>query len=852
LQAGQFLYDAWSEQTATASNVAYVGRPESAVSVANADGVKFEGCQFTHIGSTAVDFVSGTSQGVVNGCTFSDIGGTAVLAGFFGDETYEVHQAWKPDDTRVVVDGLTISNNYINDVANEDWGCTGICTGWAANINITHNELVNTPYSAISMGWGWVPQESIMRDNHIDANYIHGFAMQLRDAGAIYTLSSQPNSTIIGNRVEGVGDPQHCPVMWDTRSQFDLYNDEGSDYFTVKNNYLERNIYSRNKNGSHNYWNYNGTTVSADIVNAAGLEEDYKGIRDLVVLPTYAPVDSISEPVEADRIDYVAQNDGFKLGTSMAVDLNNDDHLDIVYSGGESIQVQVGGVRINNGNYQFVATQPLTRLNMGNFAAGDLDGDGSVDLVQAGWDFDYWKNYNAVLMNDGSGTLSINQIKTSKETSPACGIADLNNDGLPDYFFVGNGTDNSFYFQKTDRTFGEAQSKLSLPGGFKDPHMLYADWDNDGAVDIALLSTVTDGVYTRIFYNDGEGNFTAKENCGITDKGTRGGMACADINGDGLLDIAVAGTIIGEAWDTPASAGGKTVSVYINNGDRTFTKVQEMSEYMPDNTTHPIEFTDWNNDGYPDLVVAGWNVSVDYIARTDVFINDGTGHFNKIEAGLPGASEASIALADFGNRGVADILINGNLNGGYHWHGYNCDRRLAVLCKNNETAVNTVPQAPTELTNDVNEASVKLSWNNGFDAETPMKSLTYNYYVRDLATGRYLVSPCANVETGYRRVSQVGNAYLNTGWTLHNLPAGRYAWSVQTIDATYAGSEFAPEQIFEIAADAGVQNVTVDTQEQSADATPIYYNICGMRLNTVPDHGIYIVRQGNAVDKIVR
>jgi hypothetical protein len=75
---------------------------------------------------------------------------------------------------------------------------------------------------------------------------------------------------------------------------------------------------------------------------------------------------------------------------------------------------------------------------------------------------------------------------------------------------------------------------------------------------------------------------------------------------------------------------------------------------------------------------------------------------------------------------------------------------------------------------------------------------------------------------------------------------------VQTIDATYAGSEFAPEQIFEIAADAGVQNVTVDTQEQSTDATPIYYNICGMRLNTVPDHGIYIVRQGNAVDKIVR
>lgn len=846
LQAGQFLYDAWSEQTATASNVAWVGRPESAVSVSNASGVAFESCRFSHLGSTAVDFVSGVSDATVIGCTFSDIGGTAVMGGFFGDEEFEVHQPWIPEDMRLVVDGLTISNNYIIDVANDDWGCAGICTGWAANVNINHNELVDTPYSAISMGWGWIPLESVMHDNHIDANHIHGFAMELRDSGAIYTLSSQPNSTIIGNCIEGVGDPQHCPIMWDSRSQFDLYNDEGSDYFTVKNNYLERNIYSQNKNGSHNIWYSNGSNVSQSIRDAAGLEDDYKTIRDNVRKPVYAPVDTVLEPNAASRIDYIAQNEGFKLGSSLAVDLNGDDRLDIVYSGGESIQVQVGGVRINNGDYQFVATQAIPRLYMNNFAADDLDGDGNIDLVQAGWDFDKWKSYNAVLMNDGNGMLAHRKISTYKDTAPACGIADLNNDGLPDYFFVGNNSDNSFFFQKQDRTFATGKTVLTLPGGFNDPHMLCADWDNDGAIDIALLSTTTDGVYTRIYYNDGTGKFTPKDDCGIVDKGTRGGMACADINGDGLLDLAVAGTVVGEAWDTPASAGGKTVQVYLNNGDRTFSLVQEISEYMPDNTTHPVAFADWNNDGYSDLVVSGWNVSVDYIARTDVYLNDGTGHFTKIEAGLPGASESSIELADFGNRGIPDILINGNLNGGYHWHGYNCDRRLGVLCKNSETKTNTVPNAPAEYSAEVDGSTVILHWSAGSDDETPSKSLTYNFYVKDLATGRYLTAPCANVETGYRRVSRAGNAYLNTSWKLSNLPAGKYVWGVQTIDAAYAGSEFTPEQSFEIG------GLSIRSANDDCGVKATYYSLQGIHLPDPPEKGIYIEKRGTKVSKIIK
>ena len=141
LQAGQWLYDAYTDKDSRAGNVAWVGRPAAAVSVSDAGNVSFEGCNFRQTASTAIDFVRGTRQTVVRGCTFSDVGGSAVLAGYFGDETFEAHEPYNPENTDEVCDGITIDNNYIAHPATEDWGTLGICIGYASNVNITHNEI---------------------------------------------------------------------------------------------------------------------------------------------------------------------------------------------------------------------------------------------------------------------------------------------------------------------------------------------------------------------------------------------------------------------------------------------------------------------------------------------------------------------------------------------------------------------------------------------------------------------------------------------------------------------------------------------------------------------------------------
>ena len=300
LQAGQWLYDAYTDATSRAGNVAWVGRPSSAVCVINAQSVSFESCHFTQTASTALDFVSGAKQILVRGCTFSDIGGTAILAGYFGDENFEAHEPYNPSDTNEVCDGIIIDNNYIAHPATEDWGCLGICIGYASDVTISHNEIYDTPYSAISMGWGWTKDANCMHNNHITGNYIHSFCNQMRDGGAIYTLSCQPNSSITNNRIEDVGNPMFNPIMWEgmAHAQFDLYTDEGSDYFTVTNNWCERGEISKNKNGSHNKWGTNNNTVSASIKQAAGLQADYVMIRDMVSEQDLSPLDSIIDDTE--------------------------------------------------------------------------------------------------------------------------------------------------------------------------------------------------------------------------------------------------------------------------------------------------------------------------------------------------------------------------------------------------------------------------------------------------------------------------------------------------------------------------------------------------------------------------
>lgn len=279
LQAGMYMTDGYKLrpsidrfQNHKLDNQGWLGRPASAVVVKAARDIDFTGCTFRRLGSSGLDYEWATEGGIVKGCLFNDIAGNGIVAGSFSPSALETHLPYDPSDERELVSGLTIENNYINDVSNEDWGTLGIAAGFVRGINIEHNEINDVSYSGISLGWGWTRTVNCMRNNRVHANRIHNYARHMYDVAGVYTLGSQPHSWVTENCVYDIYTPgyAHDPHHW-----FYLYTDEGSSFITVKDNWTEGEKFLKNANGPGNTWENNGPMVNDSIKAAAGLTKEF-------------------------------------------------------------------------------------------------------------------------------------------------------------------------------------------------------------------------------------------------------------------------------------------------------------------------------------------------------------------------------------------------------------------------------------------------------------------------------------------------------------------------------------------------------------------------------------------------
>ncbi|SDH20046.1 right-handed parallel beta-helix repeat-containing protein [Chitinophaga filiformis] len=279
LQAGLYMLDAYKLEVPGTpdkkglENQAWIGRPPAAVKVSYAQYTSFTACRFEHLASTGLDYETGNRHDTINGNLFKDIGGTGIQLGMYSDEATETHLPYHPTDTRTVCSNIMISNNLITDVTNEDWGTLGISAGYVKDVTIAHNEVHEVSYTGISVGWGWTKTINVMSNNRIIGNKIHHYARHMYDVAGIYTLSAQPGSEIIGNYIDSIykAPYAHIPTHW-----FYLYTDEGTAYYTVKDNWCPAEKFLQNANGPDNVWQNNGPQVADSIKQAAGLEAPYK------------------------------------------------------------------------------------------------------------------------------------------------------------------------------------------------------------------------------------------------------------------------------------------------------------------------------------------------------------------------------------------------------------------------------------------------------------------------------------------------------------------------------------------------------------------------------------------------
>lgn len=275
LQAGMYLEAGYSIEpkgtvdSPSLDNQAWLGRPAAAVLLEGVQRFKLERCVFTHTAMSGLDIVRAASQVAVERCTFKDLGGNALQAGSFQDGPVETHIPYNPSDARELCSDLLIKNNYVADAANEDWGCVGIIAGYVRSTEISHNEITDVSYTAISLGWGWTRTLNCMRDNKVHANLLHHIATRMCDTAGVYTLSAQPGTVVSENVVHSI---RMSPYVDRPDHWFYLYTDEGSAYLTVRDNWTEAAKYLQNANGPNNLWENNGPQVSEKIRQAAGIE----------------------------------------------------------------------------------------------------------------------------------------------------------------------------------------------------------------------------------------------------------------------------------------------------------------------------------------------------------------------------------------------------------------------------------------------------------------------------------------------------------------------------------------------------------------------------------------------------
>ena len=178
--------------------------------------VNFYGCQFDHLGENGLWFAKGCSQCQVIRSLFRDIGANGIMIGTHNHEN--------------TVEECTVLESLVEKTGETLFGAIGIWVGITRSTNIISNTIRQLPYDGISLGWQWNPAPTPARENALVGNQIYDCMQILSDGGGIYTLGFQPNSSIVGNLIDGI------PQAAGSAESNGMFLDEGTKGFTIRNN----------------------------------------------------------------------------------------------------------------------------------------------------------------------------------------------------------------------------------------------------------------------------------------------------------------------------------------------------------------------------------------------------------------------------------------------------------------------------------------------------------------------------------------------------------------------------------------------------------------------------------------
>ncbi len=381
-------------------------------------------------------------------------------------------------------------------------------------------------------------------------------------------------------------------------------------------------------------------------------------------------------------------------------------------------------------------------------------------------------------------------------------LGDYDNNGSED-MLVQTGSVMRIYNNESNGIF--TASGVSLPGYMKSSGA-WADFDKDGDLDILANKEISCTEYDIVVFENKSGVFVPNEF--ITLAGSNhdylnftGDMEWGDYDNDGYPDIIVAG-------QNSCGNGSSINHIYRNQRNRTFAPAFQLAGLVYDVN---VDWGDYDNDGDLDVFAYGDPFS-GYSNNTRIYRNEGNLFKDAKITGLLQSTQYGKAVrGDIDNDGDLDYVVLGEAN--YTTPGIAVYRNMHA--DNGWNKPNRLPSAPTGLQSSIDEETITLSWTSSSDLETNQSGLTYNLYIINEVDS--IIMNSYSMADGHRSVVSSGNASSQLSWKLKNLSPGTYRWAVQAIDKGFSGSVFSEESTFDISPVTGIRE---DRQKKSISIYP--------------------------------
>lgn len=324
------------------------------------------------------------------------------------------------------------------------------------------------------------------------------------------------------------------------------------------------------------------------------------------------------------------------------VDMNGDHLDDLVTTNSTSVNINYQKADATFDDITVTTTQAAHNATW-SIAAGDLDGNGYMDLLYGGG-----SGATFMLANKSeTSNPSKGYITNFTENSPGIYIfsqrtnfVDINNDGLLDAFVCHDVAPNVYFINDGNggvitHQVGDGNSvDLGILG--RNYATLWVDYDNDHDIDVFISKCggAPDATKNRLYRNNGDGTYTdVSVASGLNSSIQTWSSAWGDYDNDGFMDVMV------------GASNGSNEFMH-NNGDGTFTNITVGSGFDTfTNTSHEYIAKDFNNDGFIDVYGSGY-----------ILTNNGDMTFTK-SATYYGKG----AIGDINNDGFLDLFTEGIL-----------------------------------------------------------------------------------------------------------------------------------------------------------------------------------------------